>query len=556
MDLDLVSDGDFSCVEVFRFVVGQWRRPFHLGPSGPHNEPLGFRSTISKYPINRVGAGLKSWWGWGELSVHVFRLKFREGPATPRVWIQVGRSDWYNEDNVHIFAWTVPSQITEPSIYMATVASNHKLFYTENNLLIAKGKREHASYDAITSPIKRTRRKSETVSKLDDLAIESSVLLRKHNVSHCSSTNWSPQKGKFCSVIKALSSTEKHLKSLDSYLGKVHNDAKQPSLENLKQRTESIGKSDQLKAGNGLKSLENYLGKVKGDVESENYVNKGFTASVSTSIKTDLESERERSYMELKTEDASGKNKYAEEAPDFYLIGVLASINIAVFLFEIATPVKNSDFGLFSLPMVYGAKINNLILTGEWWRLVTPMFLHSGIFHIALGSWVLFSFGHEVSQKYGSFTFLLIYVLGGISGNLISFLHTSEPTVGGTGPVFAIIGAWLIYQVQNKCHSNECFSKNFHNAIIATALSFVLSNFGPIDDWAHFAAACTGIAYGFVTCPSLQVKDVSPEAGRQERITLVRQYADPCKSLICFSLFLLLLSSSLFIFEPPLYPIE
>ncbi|KAK4416512.1 RHOMBOID-like protein 9, chloroplastic [Sesamum alatum] len=422
---------------------------------------------------------------------------------------------------------------------MATVASSHKLFCTENNRVIAKGKREHASYDAIASPIKRNRRKSETLSKLDESAIESSVLLRKR------------------SVVKALSSTEKHLQSLDSYLGKVHNDAKRPSLEILHRRTESVGKSDQLKADNGLKSLEDYLGKVKGDAGSENYVNKDSTVSVSTSAKTDQGSERETSYMELKTEDAVSKKKYADEAPDFYLIGILASINIAVFLFEIATPVKNSDFGLFSLPMVYGAKINNLILTGEWWRLVTPMFLHSGIFHIALGSWILFSFGHEVSQKYGSFTFLLIYVLGGISGNLISFLHTSEPTVGGTGPVFAIIGAWLVYQVQNKdIIATDASQRMFQNAIIATALSFILSNFSPIDDWAHFGAACTGIAYGFVTCPSLRMKDVSPEAGRQERITLIRQYADPRKSLICFSLFLLLLSSSLLIFEPPLDLIE
>ncbi|KAK4393630.1 RHOMBOID-like protein 9, chloroplastic [Sesamum angolense] len=473
MDLDLVSDGDFSCVEVFRLVVGQWRRPFHLGPSGPHNEPLGFRSTISKYPINRVGAGLKSWWGWGELSVHVFGLKFREGPTTPRVWIQVSPTQYH---------------IGEEQLVLLLLCTELQLPSAWEEL---------------------------TFMEIHPQAADS-VLAFVDSRIPCDSRLAFNLGGKILLGYKALSSTEKHLKSLDSYLGKVHNDAKQLSLENLKQRTESIGKSDQLKAGNGLKSLENYLGKVKGDAESENYVNKGFTAS-----------------------RRIGFNKHSS------------------FLFEIATPVKNSDFGLFSLPMVYGAKINNLILTGEWWRLVTPMFLHSGIFHIALGSWVLFSFGHEVSQKYGSFTFLLIYVLGGISGNLISFLHTSEPTVGGTGPVFAIIGAWLIYQVQNKdVIATNASQKMFHNAIIATALSFVLSNFGPIDDWAHFAAACTGIAYGFVTCPSLQVKDVSPEAGRQERITLVRQYADPCKSLICFSLFLLLLSSSLFIFEPPLYLIE
>lgn len=51
------------------------------------------------------------------------------------------------------------------------------------------------------------------------------------------------------------------------------------------------------------------------------------------------------------------------------------SINIAVFLFELASPVRISDLELFSLPSLYGAKINDLILVGEWWRLVTPMFL-------------------------------------------------------------------------------------------------------------------------------------------------------------------------------------
>ena len=57
---------------------------------------------------------------------------------------------------------------------------------------------------------------------------------------------------------------------------------------------------------------------------------------------------------------------------------------------------------------------------------------HAGIFHIALSCWVLLTFGPKVCKGYGSFTFLLIYLLGGISGNLISFLHTPDPTVGGT----------------------------------------------------------------------------------------------------------------------------
>ncbi|KAL7101759.1 hypothetical protein ACP275_08G074700 [Erythranthe tilingii] len=395
---------------------------------------------------------------------------------------------------------------------MATVASSHKLICT--------GKREHvSSYHAITS------------------------------------FNRSPQKGKLCMIAKTTNSTEKHLNSLNSYLVKLRNDAKQPSSKILNQKTESIDENDRARVDNGLRSLENYLDKVK-VAESEKYVEKDLLATLNTSAEKDQGSGRERlfeNYMELKPEVAE-ENKSAEESSDFYLIGVLASINIAVFLFEIATPVKNTNLELFSLPMLYGAKINNLILTGEWWRLVTPIFLHSGVFHIALGSWILFTFGHQVSRQYGSFTFLLIYILGGISGNLISFLHTPDPTVGGTGPVFAIIGAWLIYQVQNKdvIARDDSSERMFQNAIIATALSFVLSSFGPIDDWAHFASAFTGVAYGFVTCPTLQVKDASQETGQEERITLVRRYADPCKSLMYFSLFLLILSSLLFVIEPPI----
>jgi membrane associated rhomboid family serine protease len=51
---------------------------------------------------------------------------------------------------------------------------------------------------------------------------------------------------------------------------------------------------------------------------------------------------------------------------------------------------------------------------------------------MALGCWGLLTFGPRVCKGYGSFTFFLIFILGGISGNLVSFLHTPEPTVGGT----------------------------------------------------------------------------------------------------------------------------
>ncbi|KAG8058868.1 hypothetical protein GUJ93_ZPchr0002g23743 [Zizania palustris] len=179
-------------------------------------------------------------------------------------------------------------------------------------------------------------------------------------------------------------------------------------------------------------------------------------------------------FLDMQTDD---------QTSSFCLTNLLAAINIAVLLFEIASPVRNSDIENLSLPLMYGAKINDLILSGEWWRLLTPMCLHSGLLHIALGCWVLLTFGPRVCRVYGQVTFLLVYILGGVCGNLTSYVHTSELTVCGTGPVFALIGAWLVYQSQNKDAVDKNVSETmFRQAVVATALSFLLSSFGRIDN--------------------------------------------------------------------------
>ncbi|XP_021314797.1 RHOMBOID-like protein 9, chloroplastic isoform X3 [Sorghum bicolor] len=223
-----------------------------------------------------------------------------------------------------------------------------------------------------------------------------------------------------------------------------------------------------------------------------------------------------------------------DQASGFYLTNLLAAINIAVLLFEIASPVKSSENEYLSLPLLYGAKINNLILSGEWWRLLTPMCLHSGFLHIALGCWALLLFGPRVCRAYGQMTFFLIYILGGICGNLSSFVHTPEITVCGTGPVFSLIGAWLVYQSQNKQVIDKDVSESmFWQAVIAAALSFLLSIFGRIDNWAHLGATISGLFFGYLTCPSVEF-DNSAKNGQKEAVVLIRRQAHPCKSTAVF----------------------
>ncbi|KAL8137447.1 hypothetical protein V2J09_003448 [Rumex salicifolius] len=311
--------------------------------------------------------------------------------------------------------------------------------------------------------------------------------------------------------------------SIESYLKKLESETEQPN-ENISQ----------------LNSLQTYLGSLTEDAKTNNrkqlspptnstgLAQDSFTKETSDGRMKTFVGPRRKRKENLSNESIA--SSVEDESSNLYLVSALASIDIAVFLFEVASPIKNSEYNLYSLPLMYGAKVNDLILVGEWWRLVTPMFLHSGVFHVALNSWVLLDFGPRVCKAYGSFTFFFVCLLGGISGNLLSFLHTPEATVGGSGPVFSIIGAWLIYQLQNKDMVSKSVSEKM----------------------TYLGAAITGITYGFLTCPIMQLDDPLSKATREEGIAIARQYANPCKSLGVFVLFVLVFSSILYLIEPPL----
>lgn len=136
------------------------------------------------------------------------------------------------------------------------------------------GKREIASCDAIAPAMRRNMWKGETGSRVDGTMLQTSLPPRSKEELLCPSFTRSQRKEKFCIVTKAKSSTVEHLSSLNSYLEKLHDCAKQPSSRISKGGIESIGKVDELEAKDGLRSLENYLVKVKGG--NSFYHEKGF----------------------------------------------------------------------------------------------------------------------------------------------------------------------------------------------------------------------------------------------------------------------------------------
>ncbi|WP_349305646.1 rhomboid family intramembrane serine protease [Bacillus sp. FJAT-49711] len=91
----------------------------------------------------------------------------------------------------------------------------------------------------------------------------------------------------------------------------------------------------------------------------------------------------------------------------------------------------------------YGAKFNPLILNGEWWRFITPIFIHIGVLHIAMNTLALYYLGTAVEKMFGHLRFIWIYLFSGFIGTVASFVFSPSISAGASGAIFGCFGALL-----------------------------------------------------------------------------------------------------------------
>jgi rhomboid protease GluP len=134
---------------------------------------------------------------------------------------------------------------------------------------------------------------------------------------------------------------------------------------------------------------------------------------------------------------------------------------------------------------------------GDWWRLLTSMYLHLGLLHLAFNMWALASFGPLVERLYGSVSYFLIYMVAGLAGGLASVSWRPEVnSVGASGAIFGIFGALMAAQLHNRgsIPVNILRPLRYTSSLyIALTLFAGLSKTG-VDNTAHIG----GIAAGFL----------------------------------------------------------
>ena len=130
---------------------------------------------------------------------------------------------------------------------------------------------------------------------------------------------------------------------------------------------------------------------------------------------------------------------------------IIIGVNIIVFaLMEIFGDTDNITFMLKC-----GAAYTPWILDGQWYRLFTSMFLHFGVSHLLNNMVLLLFLGDMLEEAAGKWRYLLIYLGGGLAGNIVSLLmdyRTGEMVVraGASGAVFAVIGGIFVILIKQR----------------------------------------------------------------------------------------------------------
>lgn len=176
-----------------------------------------------------------------------------------------------------------------------------------------------------------------------------------------------------------------------------------------------------------------------------------------------------------------------------WMNGTLIVLNILYFLYlEIA---GSSEDTLFMLQ--HGAMFTPYILENrEYYRLVTSMFMHFGINHIANNMLVLFILGDNMERAMGSIRYLFFYLLCGVGANLVSMyvsIHDYQQAVGAgaSGAIFGVIGG-LLYVVAVNRGRLEDLSVRQLVIMIVFSLYFGFTSTG-VDNVAHVAGLVIGV---------------------------------------------------------------
>ena len=164
----------------------------------------------------------------------------------------------------------------------------------------------------------------------------------------------------------------------------------------------------------------------------------------------------------------------------------------------------------------FGADFGPLTLNGQWWRLLTSMFVHFGLIHLGLNMWCLWNLGRAAERLLGRFSYLLAYLVSGIFGSIASvYWHPLAAGAGASGAIFGLAGVLVSFVYLKKTPAHLQTNTKMLGTFIAYNLVFGAAIPG-ISNAAHIGGLVMGLAVGALL-PSASAS----ESSRRTRLSLV-----------------------------------
>ena len=204
-----------------------------------------------------------------------------------------------------------------------------------------------------------------------------------------------------------------------------------------------------------------------------------------------------------KTEKENKKYKQVFKPKKIIITKILIILCIIMYIVSLFLG-ENFDNAL----VILGANNRNLVLSGEFYRLILSSFLHGNLIHLVVNMYSLWIIGSQVENYIGRWKYLIIYILSALMGNLMSivFLGEYSLSVGASGAIFGLMGALIYFGYHYRLYlSNTLTTQIIPIVIINLILGFTLNG---IDNAAHIG----GLIGGYLATMIVGIKYKSSKA--------------------------------------------
>jgi len=152
-----------------------------------------------------------------------------------------------------------------------------------------------------------------------------------------------------------------------------------------------------------------------------------------------------------------------------------------------------------------GAKASAPKSQGQWWRFLTPVFLHIGLPHLFINMYSLFAIGPAVERFFGTTRFLATYILSGLAGVIASLAFSPYASAGASGAIFGLLGSLGSFLYLHRALFGRLGQIQLRQILFVALLNLALGLMPGIDNWGHLGGLLSGACLSYLLGPRYQV---------------------------------------------------